>query len=128
MIIASLSPGCPEQMFKNSICKSLQKYTRGKDLNCFGIFFVCLGVFCIKVNIYSLPSYPTQIWSYFLLLGGHHTNIILLPLSICPSIQMRLKCKLDIWCCDVCDNIAHSKPTHIRTNSHMTVSSTQKTR
>lgn len=51
----------------------------------------------------------------FRLVGGHHTNILVLPPSICLSIQTRLKCKLDIWCCDVSDNTAFPQPPIIHT-------------
>lgn len=46
------------------------------------------------------------------LLTDHHTNIFHHLLSICPSIQTRLKCELDIWCCDVSDNTAPVPSTH----------------
>ena len=69
-------------------------------------------------TFHSLCS--TQIlFHVFLLLGGHHTNIFHLPFSIFPSIQTRMKCKLDIWCCDVSDNTgATPEPPHKTKQTH----------
>lgn len=97
------------QLFKNSIRKSLLIILKMCGEEKFVIIFTEDG------TIIHLQR-ATQILCRFLLLGGNHTTILLLPPSICPAIQTRLKCKLDIWCCDVCDNTAaHPQPAHIHT-------------
>lgn len=61
----------------------------------------CFALFCF---CFFLPRghYHTNIHATL----PCRTNILAVPLSICPPIQTRLKCKLDIWCCDVSDNTA----------------------
>lgn len=56
----------------------------------------------------------------FLLRGGRRSSVLRL-LFLRSSIQTRLKCKLDIWCCDVCDNTCTHAPsvlTHTHAHTH----------
>lgn len=98
------------ELLSHTICKSLyiipSLYGRNSEW-----FFYTSKIICCSC---AQPKFCSHL---FLLLGGHHTNILVLPLSICPSIQTRLKCKLDIWCCDVSDNTAATLPPP-RTQTH----------